>query len=234
MFTIGLCDDDELAYKRVRKIVKIWAVENKVALDIHCHNSGQNLIDEWENTRYDLLFLDIDMPNLNGVDTARIIRKNDINVIIVFLTGFEKYALTGYEVQAYRYILKPISKSEMFRLLDDAYKTVQQRRTEFITINMDGTYIKLSINDIIYIESFNHTVNIVTRFSTIKYNRGMQYMESLLASLGFARCHRSFLVNVKHITSLKNGFANLSNGSFVPVSRSRVNQIKITILHQPI
>lgn len=234
MFTVALCDDDELVIKRVQKIVRSWGHEKDLPIEVHTHQSGQSLLNEWNSVRYDVVFLDIDMPGKNGIDVARQLRISDLDVIIVFLTGYDTYAITGYEVQAYRYILKPVSDVDIQRILDETLRIVQKRRTEYITLNMDGSYLKIAIRDILYVESFSHTSHIVTRFSSVKYNRGLVYMESLLSGLGFLRCHRSFLVNMKHVVGLRDPFITLSNGFTVPVSRGKVKQIKTALLHQPI
>ncbi len=235
MFTVALCDDDELVSRRLKNIINGWSHECDTPVEIHSYQTGEALLEEWNTTRFDLIFLDIDMPGKNGIDTARQIRKLDVDTIIVFLTGYDSYAISGYEVQAYRYILKPISDLDLHRILSDARQIVKRRRTEYITLNMDGSFIKLAIKDILYIESFDHTTNLVTRFSTIKYSRGLSFVENELSGLGFLRCHRSFLVNMKHIFGLRaDNFITLSNGQIIPVSRNRLKQVKTAVLHQPV
>lgn len=112
---IAICDDEQVYIDRMVKYIGVYSEECEMDINITSYNSGKVLLEDVEKdtSKYDIIFLDVEMPDIDGVDTARGIRKVTEDVIICFVTSFEKYAIQAYGVEALAYVIKPVAYSEL-------------------------------------------------------------------------------------------------------------------------
>ena len=157
---IAICDDEKSYIEKIKKDIKSFQThENE--FEFSEFESGEEFIAEFSNDKYDLLILDIEMKDLNGLQTAEFIRQLDKNVILIFMTGYDKFVYQGYEVKAFRYILKNQPEPIYFKQLSD---TIQEyyRNKKYIKVIDDGIEKELLTVDILYIEVYSHQIVIHT------------------------------------------------------------------------
>lgn len=224
MIRIAICEDEkeqqELLKNYIEKIFEKLYI--KYSLDIF--NSGEELLEKYSKD-IDLILLDIQLGEINGMDTARKIRVLDNNVEIIFITSLVEYALEGYKVRAYRYLVKPVKYEDIKENIINCIKEVEIKN-KYIIIKKQGHQIKLDINEITYIEVQKETITIHTLNGVYKINGTMNNIEKEIDCSRFFRCHKSFLVNLEHIKIIKQYIAILENNEEVPVSRYRFKETK--------
>lgn len=224
MIRIAICEDEkeqqELLKNYIEKIFEKLYI--KYSLDIF--NSGEELLEKYSKD-IDLILLDIQLGEINGMDTARKIRVLDNNVEIIFITSLIEYALEGYKVRAYRYLVKPVKYEDIKENIINCIKEVEIKN-KYIIIKKQGHQIKLDINEITYIEVQKETITIHTLNGVYKINGTMNNIEKEIDCSRFFRCHKSFLVNLEHIKIIKQYIAILENNEEVPVSRYRFKETK--------
>ena len=220
---IAICDDEEIYRVELKTILdKLLA---NVDYDIDTFSDGTILSEAFSKEPYDLVFLDIEMPAVDGITLAKKIRSKSENVFIVFLTSHIEYALEGYEVNALRYLTKPVDIDK----LRDVLKYVldkQGSNSHQIIIKEDGEDILIDINDVIYMESMNQNVRIVTSAGEhiIRYNIGD--FEEELKDDGFFRIHRGYLISLSKVKRLAKNDVVMDGDVTLPVSRSNVKPLK--------
>jgi len=219
---IAICDDEE------RYRIELKTILNKLLinadLNIDTFDDGNILADAFAASPYDLVFLDIEMPALDGITLAKKIRSRSENVFIVFLTSHIEYALEGYEVNALRYLTKPVDIEKLKEVI--RYVQEKQGSSRQIIVKEDGEEILIDINDVIYMESMNQNVRIVTAGGehVIRYN--ISDFEDQLKNDGFFRIHRGYLISLSKVKKLAGNDVILDGGETLPVSRSNVKPLK--------
>ena len=219
---IAVCDDEELFRIEFKAVLDKLLINSEY--DIDTFSDGKNLYKAFLSSPYDLVFLDIEMPGIDGITLAKRLRADSENVIIVFLTSHIEYALEGYEVNALRYLTKPVDTTklrEVLRYIDDRKKKSSQ-----IMIKEDGEEIIIDLNDILYMEAMDKNVRIVTsgKEYTTRYNIG-DYEEELKNN-GFFRIHRGYLISLSRVRKITNNAVILDNDVSLPVSRSNMRALK--------
>lgn len=219
---IAICDDEE------RYRVELKTILDKILInaeyDIDTFDNGNRLTESFAAQAYDLVFLDIEMPAVDGITLAKRLRSVSEKVFIVFLTGHVEYAIEGYEVNALRYLTKPVDVEK----LKEVIRYVQERQgsSRQIIIKEDGEEYLIDINDIIYMESENQNVRIITSKGehSIRYNIGD--FEDQLRNDGFFRIHRSYLISLSKVKKLSKNDVIMDGDIILPVSRSNVKPLK--------
>lgn len=128
MLKIGICDDSKIFLICAEKLIRKWSDERRIPVKIYTFNNGDKLVAANTEERLDIIFLDIIMPLLNGMDAARELRQRDKSVKIIFLTSSPEFALESYEVKAQGYVLKPIVYDKLKELLDDVPNHLQKNQ----------------------------------------------------------------------------------------------------------
>jgi len=182
----------------------------------HFENAEAFLFAYDDDKSTDILLLDIQMKEMDGMELARKVRKDNQTVQIIFITGYLDYIAEGYDVNAVHYLLKPVDKNKLFSALD---KAVENRKTPAatITIESDGEIHLLPVAGIIYIEALNHDLEIHTKNGLLRTKMPLYKMEELLGA--FIKTHRSFLVNPAFIRKITRTDVFLDNGQTLPLSR---------------
>lgn len=224
LIKIAICEDEkeqqELLKTYIDQIFEGLSVKYKLKI----FNSGEELLENYSKDT-DVLLLDIQMVQINGIDTARKIRTLDDKVEIIFITSLIEYALEGYEVRAYRYLIKPVKYENLKENIINCIKEVDIKN-KYIIVKEQGNQIKLDINEITYIEVQKETITIHTLNEVYKTNGTMNNIEKEIDCSRFFRCHKSFLVNLEHVKSIKQYVAILENSEEVPISRYRFKETK--------
>ena len=214
--------EDEIAQAELlRKRVIAWAESNDIQVNIDLYKSANEYLFNAGKYSYDLIFLDIRMDDTNGMDLARRIREEDKDVLLVFVTSERGFVFEGYEVDAYRYILKPISDEKLSEVLDYV-KNNAVRDEGSIVLKVDSEMTRIMRNEISYIEVKGHYVDIHTASSVITYKTSL---EDIMGSLNessalFIKTHRSYAVNIDKILKIGRTELTLTTKEVIPVSKS--------------
>ncbi|CCQ95556.1 Two component transcriptional regulator, LytTR family [[Clostridium] ultunense Esp] len=226
MVYIGICDDDRcfLDYieNRIEEIVK---AENIVA-KIYKINNGIDLLKAYDkkNKPFDIIFLDIDMPKMDGLEVAEIIRKKDEETILIFLTSMEDVVYKAFKYDTFRFIRKSHMDKELEEALQSSLEKLKDEKHIFKTTNGD---LSLYISDILYFEFMDRAVYIKTFDGIYKTNiRRFKDIEDIFGHKGFVSIHRSCMVNENYVKSLGNLDIILDNDEKLPVSRYRMEEVK--------
>ena len=217
MLSILICDDDTTMIATMRALTEGVLKEINKKARIHTFTNVTSISEQiLSDCDVALLDIDFDGAGYNGMAVARKIRSLRSDTVIIFVTNFIEYAPEGYEVQAFRYILKRDLKADLQAILPLALKRLNQ---ETLPIQVNGEIIKVPLDDILYIEVQQHNVTVVTRKLTSErrqkeYNfyATLSELEERLEPLGFLRIHKSYLVNMKHLKKFQCREATLDNG----------------------
>lgn len=212
------CDDDrEFLDTLCTKILGVLARLNMSA-DIELFTSFHELRDD-RLAACDIAFLDIDFVghDRNGLDIARRLREGNSRALIFFITNFIEYAPEGYEVQAFRYILKHDLDAVLGRYLLQALERLSNVN-DMLQFQHNGALLELSFDDILYLEVLGHSVSVVTEGGTYSVNATLSSFEQQLERHGFLRVHKSYLVNMRYIKKFQCRELTLSNGAVLRVS----------------
>ncbi len=227
MLKIAVCDDDPRFLREAESRIREWAKERKLDAEVTAFDNGDALLKKCLPDRPDVIFLDIVMPLLNGMDTARELRLRDTAVRIVFLTSSPEFALESYEVKAKGYLLKPVDPEKLYGLLDECAAEAD-REPEHIVMRTPFGYRKLYLHEIEYAEALNKRVVFYLRSGRTEESTETFYAieEKLSKNRGFFKCHRSYLVYLPNVDHFNTAQAITLSGRSVPIARGSAKPFK--------
>ena len=204
---IAICDDDLIYMNKIKEMTEKWGKENNEEVIIYLFNHGDALINSYQKSHIDIILLDIMMPLLNGMETAREIRKQDPTIKIIFITSSPEFALESYDVKASGYLIKPTNEDKLFSLLNDCKQSFKYESPSIIVKTNHG-YQKIYYHTIEYIEAQNKKVLFYLNNNTCieVLDTFVHCSKELLSNNGFYQCHRSYLVylpSIDHFTSVE-------------------------------
>ena len=218
-YRVAIVDDSATDAKFVQGILNGWADLRQANIQAEVFPSAESFLFRYaEDKDWDILLLDIEMGAMDGVTMAKRVRKDNEAVQIVFITGFDDYISEGYEVSALHYLMKPVRQEKLSAVLNRA-AAAMQKAERVILLTVGGRIQRLPVSRVQYVEAFSHTVAIVTGTDTLQVKMPISEVEKLLGE-GFSRCHRSYLVGLKHVARLSKTEVILDNGKTLPLSRS--------------
>lgn len=223
---ISIVDDDPKWVERIQN--EIIRYDDNKEMTIDTFLSGEEYLKKQE--QYDISFIDIEMPGIDGFETISQARKYNPNGLYVIFTTHVEMSRKGYMVNAFRYLDK-MKLEEMQETIESAQ--VVLGRNEKIEVNVinDGVR-KLTLKNIIYIETEKHYILIHTKHGIIKCSDRMQDVERMLPNNWFNRCHHAYIVNLDEIVRLENKIVYLSNGDDIDVSDRKMRQFKKAYLNR--
>lgn len=227
MINIGICDD-ELHYRvnikdMLGDILSTYSINYK----IYEFSSGEELLSNYPKD-LDILIMDIQMKIINGMDTARKIREFDQNLEIIFMTSFSEFMQEGYEVKAYRYILKPISERKISRNILPCINEIMKKKNNYLTINVKNYVDRIKIDSIVYIETDRPNILIYTNDNKYTTKMSISKIDKILREHGFFRCHNSYIVNLKLVESMNSNILKIGE-KYIPISKYRVKELKLAL-----
>ena len=221
---IAICDDEqqdrEVLFDCLTRIFSGLQLE----IEILCYSSGRELIENYPKD-LDFLVLDIQMNEMNGIETARRIREFDTFLCIEFLTNMPQFARDCYKVRAFGYLLKPVSYEELRLEIIEALALGKIRNCKYITVkNRDGKK-QIALADIIYVEYIDHKLTIVTEGNKEYMYGTLTDLEKTLDGIPFIRPHAAFIVNMNYISSFTKDSIIMNEKTIIPLSRNRKKEI---------
>jgi len=226
MLKIAVCDDEKIVRDGVRKCLDNYAMRRDI--DIICHEFSTGLDFLRDRAHYHIVIMDYRLSEdsrVNGLSIAKKLRSYDEDVHIIFLTGFPKVVFSSFEVDTFRFLVKPLEPEKLYKALDDYLKYMEHDNVSLI-IKVDGVSTILNTKKIIYLEGMRKYANIHTDTGEIECREVLADVEKRLPPDVFFRCHRSFVVNLKYIDAYDSDQVYLTNKQALPVSRKRLEAFK--------
>lgn len=222
-YKIAICDDEQNQIEYITSIVTSWSAHAGHSCVIRTFASAEAFLFEYEEDKaYDILLLDVEMKNMNGIALAKRIRRDNNRAEIIFITSHFEFVGEGYEVDALHYLIKPISAEKLTQVLTKAAEKISVEPPS-VVISCEGETVKLYEADIRYVESFLHYIVIHTQDKEYKIKENMSVFENRVSD-DFYRIHRSYLVSLKHITRISRTSVNIGNTE-LPLSRGKYDDI---------
>ena len=228
MLKIAICDDEKNVCDYIEKRVMDFLAKADSEGEATVFYDSAPLIEFCkENPSYlDIIFLDIKMKTVNGVDCAKQLRDLGVEALIVFVTSSAEYVFSGYEVKAFRYILKTDLVNAFDRIFGECLKELSKSDESFYTLKTASTVKNIPLNDIFYFESNKRVLVVHTKNDEYSFYGKLDQVEKDLDGKDFIRTHQSYFVNAKKIKSVSKDSAELLNGESLPVSKSKATAVK--------
>lgn len=219
---IAICDDRADDRGALKALLEAYGRD----FEIREYDSGKSLCGDMGYIREcGIVFLDINMDGMDGLETARWIKTEYPKVHIVLVTAYMNYALDGYKVKASRFLLKDDLEQTLQECMDDILREIRQEERVVEFSFVEGN-MRLKVDDIIYIETSKHKNVFYTKEQTFSIYKKMDELEEDLEGMGFVRIHRSFLINMKYIEKISSYVMILSTGKEISVPKSRYPEVK--------
>lgn len=226
--TICYCEDESAQAKVFSIKIDQWAKNKNIAVHTDLFESAEEYLFKAEQNTYDVIFLDISMRGQNGMELARKIREKEKDVVLVFVTSDASYVFDGYEVGAYRYLMKPVDEKKLWEILDYARMQREVEEENYILVKKDSQSVRVNLNDVLYMEAQKHyvnlyledqeSINIKTVFTELLQEM-QEKSDTVLAT------HRSYAVNIEKVVRIGRTECVLADGSVIPVSRSFYKEV---------
>ena len=219
MYQIAIVEDDERYQAQLERYIHRYEEESGEQFNIRLFSDGDEIVDNYAGN-YDIIFLDIEMRRLDGMEAARIIRSLDREVILIFITNMAQYAIQGYEVEAMDYVLKPIRYFAFSQEMEKVVKRLSMTNRRVLRIEQDQGIMLLNLREIGWMESQGHNIIIHKGEETFQIRQTVKEMEAQLEGSGFARCNSGYLVNLAHVKRVDKDTVYVGDIG-LPISRSR-------------
>lgn len=221
---IAICDDDEKQRISLAKIVSDWAGKNRYLVRLQQYPDAKAFFfDYGEQKDFDILLLDVEMPEISGTELARRVRKENRAVQIVFITGYYEYFSDGFDVSALHYLIKPVDEGKLFPVLEKAVENLAWRQRS-VLISTQGGEIKILLADILYAEAEKSYVKVYTTQGSYRTRMTLGKFGARLDNT-FFKVHRSYLAGLKYIKKITRTDITMSNGDRIPVSRGLYDEV---------
>lgn len=229
--TIAICDDEQVESRYLSTLVNQWAQANRREVSLQIFESAESFLFRYaENKAVDILLLDIEMGAMNGVELARRIREDNETVQLVFITGYADFMAHGYEVSALHYLMKPVSASKLFEVLDKAVVKLNKRE-RVLLLAIGGESIRIPVKDILCVEAFAHSVVITSTAGQVEAKLSLSEIGGQLGDNDFIRCHRSYIVGLRAIKRVARTDVILDNDMAIPLARRSYHEVNQAFIH---
>ena len=216
---IAIAEDDPNYVRQLKEYLEKYSQESGTLMEVTVFTDGDELVENYR-AQFDLILMDVEMPFLDGMTAAEEIRKQDSEVVIIFITNMAQYAIRGYAVDALDYVLKPVTYFAFAQRLERAVTRMKRREQKFIVIPVKGGSQKVDVSRLYYVESQGHTLLYHTASGIYTSTGTMKEEEARLSGLHFCRGNNGYLINLEHVDGVQDGFA-LVHGERLQLSRPR-------------
>ncbi len=227
MLKVAVCDDEPEICEYLKAQVLDFFADGDVDGNVSVFNDGLPLVRAYEDSvaDFDMILLDITMKQCDGLSAAKKIREYNSDVMIVFVTASAEYVFSGYEVRAFRYILKPELLHGFRRVFGECVAELTKKDESVFSFQTGADTVSIPLREILYFESDRRKISIVClNEKEYTFYGKLDNIENRLKKQDFVRCHQSFLVNTKKILSLRGTKLSLVNETEIPVSKRRTKE----------
>ena len=232
---IAICDDE----RKQIDIIKGYLEDafSDVGFTVFEAQSGEDLIELTEGERFDLIFLDIEMKELNGIQTGNVMRERNPDAIIAFVTGFKDYALQAYKIRAFDYIIKPLTQKKFDSFIRDVKKRfveirLRREKNSKLLVKSRSVTAEVPFSEIVYFEKSGHQIIVhKTNGDNVAYYDSFKELRKIVGDEMFVQCHQGYIVNLDQIASYRDKVISLRGDYYhdIPVSKAYIKPVKAAI-----
>lgn len=217
---VAVVEDETELYGYYGKLMEAWGKARNVRLAVTFIASAEEYLFKYDRQNiFDIIFLDVCMKDMNGMELGHEIRKSDRNAQIVFLTGKSEYVFEGYEIGAVRYLIKPVREDEMLKALDACLEKLEGSREDYLIMKYQGENLRISRSEIMLIQVEGHYLKMQMVDRAYEWKASLKEMLAKLDPARFVPANRSAVVNLEFVSKITHEECILENGEAIPVSR---------------
>lgn len=221
LMNIAVCDDQPVFLKDMGELLRAYFQVHGIPCELFFFLSGEALLESGQV--FDLIFLDIKMKGMTGIEAAHAIRGKDQEARLIFLTAYSKYVFQAFDVNAFHYLLKPVETEKLYSVLDQLINQLDSGRDKYLNIKKASKAYRIPFQNIYYLEVVDRKVFLHTTNETIEFYEKLSILEERLPP-DFFRCHRSYIVNLNHVFRFDKYNIYLDNQEAVMLSKRRYGE----------
>lgn len=220
MLTVSIIEDEYSAQNELKSFILRYGNENGLKFDISVYGDALTFFESYKRGN-DIIFMDIELPNLNGMEAAKRLRKTDNAAVIIFVTNMAQFAVKGYEVDALDFTVKPLSYPAFCMKMDKAVRVVQGKSSHIINVNIPGRVVRIDVRELKYVEVMGHKLFYHTETEVFEGRGSITNEEERLNRYDFMRCNSCYLINPLQIKSIGKDEVEMRGGDVLPISHSK-------------
>lgn len=232
MIKIGICDDDKVFCQQLETIIKSIGREQKKNIAIELFQHGQELVESicGENN-YDVLFLDISMPEMNGIQVGKFLReqRGDDCIKIIYISSEPGYALNLFKIRPVDFILKPIQEAEVRKVMEIVFRLIGSD-SQYFSFDMGKEHFRIPVSTIMYFQSSRRKIQITAKQGEYAFYSTLEDVEKKLGSRKFIRIHKSYLINYDKAIKIDYAEVVMEDGKVLPISQANRKEVRARCL----
>lgn len=222
---VAVVDDEKKISDLLTGYMNQFSEENNLSLNVSVFHNPNDFLTEYTKD-YDLILMDIEMPGLNGIETAKELRRMDKNVVLMFITNMAQYAINGYEVEAVDFVIKPVAYLDFAMKLQKAMRYIKRNTDSKIVLNTQDGIVHLNVSDVFYVEVIRHYLVYHTVNGEYTVRGVMKHTEKELSEFHFVRSNQCYLINLKYVESIYGSTVKVA-GEELQMSRNKKNDVML-------
>lgn len=231
MINIAVIEDSQEDFEYLAKGIQEYSTSSQEPVNICHYETAFKFLDEYKFD-FDIIFMDIALPDINGLMASEKLRKKDDEVSIVFVTNLAHLAIKGYAVEASDFIVKPVNYYKLSALLEKLVKKAEFNQGNYTMISTIHGMERINLSDVMYVEAKAHRITFHLTQRDVTYSGTLNACERMLLEPYFVRCYQSFIVNIRYVDSCDGTELILRNGTRIPMSRLKKKLVMQKILDQ--
>ncbi|MEG6522389.1 LytR/AlgR family response regulator transcription factor [Desulfotomaculum sp. 1211_IL3151] len=232
MIYVCICENNKMTSRKYRELLINVSRKHNIQIDIQCFQSGEALLDAVKKFMADIIYMDVHLEGMNGIETARQLQLYGYQTSLIFLTNSKKHVYEAFEVRPVKYLIKGKTTQEEFeRVFVRAVELSMQKRKELLLCNVCDSNIAVPKIDIAYIKVSKRLITVHYKDTETRFNGNLEKLANQLQDHSFFRIHRSYIVNLLHITTFCSHHVVLQNGKELPVGITYANGVKKAFLN---
>lgn len=222
---VAVVDDEKKVSDLLTGYISKFGDENNLTLNVSVFHNPIDFLNNYTKD-YDLILMDVEMPGLNGIETAKELRRMDKNVVLMYITNMAQYAIHGYEVEAIDFVIKPVTYLDFALKLQKAMRYIKQNSDSKIVLNTQEGIVHVNVTDIFYIEVIRHYLVYHTVNGDYTVRGVMKETQEKLSEYHFVRSNQCYLINLKYIESIYGSTVKVA-GAELQMSRNKKNDVMV-------
>ncbi len=218
-----ICDDEIQYIDKISKCLNDFCYDHSITYKAEAFTNGLDAINS-VNT-YNIAFLDIEIDNISGLEIAKALKERNKNLIVFFITAYEKYIDDAMDLFAFRFIKKPLNRARLYKGLEKAVSLINEEEIS-IYLKDSKAIQNIKASDIMYIEIGDHKTMISTEDQIYNSSESLDYWETKLTNVCFCRPHKSFILNMKYIDKYQRNEVTLTNGNIIPIAYRKQKEFR--------
>lgn len=229
MISVGVCDDSIVFTEEINRMLCEYEKKSRRELSVHLFNSAEELIRGLaEGESMELLFLDIEMEGMDGIELGKKLREQERQMLIVYVSGYDQYLRQLFEIEPFRFCSKPLEKEQLFEVMDKAVRRILSRSRETFRFQYGKNVVNLLCSDILYLESSGRKVIVHTSGGNYEYYDKLDNAQKDLEGRHFVRIHKAYLINMDQVEAFQYEKVALRDGTVLNISEK--NRVRVRSL----